>query len=84
MGASRVEEQGLEAARAYATWARLEREFALRQDAGGGRLLLPQALRSRERFLALLEWMATSSGGRCCPGIVIERFKLTKKNGVPT
>jgi hypothetical protein len=57
-----VEEEGLEAARAYATWARLEREFALGQGAGDGRLLLPR--HSRERFLALLEWMGRDVGRR--------------------
>jgi hypothetical protein len=49
-------EQDLEAARAYATWTRLEREFTLGAGASGGRLLLPR--HSRESFMGLLSWMA--------------------------
>ena len=49
-------ESAMEDARAYAVWARLEREFALGDAAGGRRLLLPR--HSRERFVELIEWMA--------------------------
>ena len=50
--------QDMEDARAYATWAAMEREFALGGSAGGARLLLPR--HSRLRFLELIEWMAIS------------------------
>ena len=49
---------GLEDARAYATWAHLEREFALGPAAGRGRLLLSR--HSRERFMQFVRWMARS------------------------
>jgi hypothetical protein len=54
----RVQGQDMEDARAYATWAAMEREFALGGSAGGARLLLPR--HSRLRFLELIEWMAIS------------------------
>jgi hypothetical protein len=50
--------RGMEDARAYATWAAMEREFALGGSAGGARLLLPR--HSRLRFLELIEWMVIS------------------------
>jgi hypothetical protein len=46
----------MEDARAYATWAAMEREFSLGRGAASGRLLLPR--HSRVRFIELLEWMA--------------------------
>ena len=58
----------MEDARAYATWAAMEREFALGGAASGARLLLPR--HSRSRFIELLEWMAQDDdltrGVRCC------------------
>jgi len=55
----------MEDARAYATWARLEREFALGEAAGKGRLLLPR--HSRERFVELIEWMARTGRRELLP-----------------
>ena len=43
-------------ARAYATWAALERAFALSDAASSGRLLLPR--HSRARFAEMVEWMS--------------------------
>ena len=51
----------LGAARAYATWTRLEREFALGASRGR-RLLLPR--HSRERFIEMVEWMGHDEGRR--------------------
>ena len=52
----------MEDARVYATWAQLERQFALGDVASGRRLLLPR--HSRVRFLGLLEWMARDEARR--------------------
>ena len=54
------EGQEMADARAYSTWARLEREFALGETAGRARLLLPR--HSRGRFIEFLGWMMV--GGR--------------------
>ena len=59
---SQHEEQAMADARAYSVWARLEREFALGEDRGSGRLLLPR--HSRERFVEMLRWMAHDAGRR--------------------
>jgi hypothetical protein len=48
--------QDMEDARAYTTWAAMEREFTLGSSAGGARLLLPR--HSKSRFFELVEWMA--------------------------
>ena len=71
----------MEDARAYATWAAMEREFALGGAASGARLLLPR--HSRSRFIELLEWMARDDE-RCAllptvlraTGIYVERTRL--------
>ena len=54
--------QETEDARAYSVWAQMEREFALGEERGSRRLLLPR--HSRERFLEMLRWMARDAG-RC-------------------
>ena len=69
-----------EQARAYATWARLEREFAL-GERGGRRLLLPR--HSRERFLELLEWMACDEGRReLIPVVLYASGLFTRETGL--
>ena len=55
-------EQEMDDARAYSVWAQMEREFALGDDSGSRRLLLPR--HSRERFMELLRWMASDAGRR--------------------
>ena len=60
--AARGQTSEVEDARAYATWAALEREFALGGEAGSGRLLLPR--HSKARFLEMVEWMARDAGRR--------------------
>ena len=54
-------DRSLGAARAYATWTRLEREFALGASQAR-RLLLPR--HSRERFIEMVEWMGHDEGRR--------------------
>ena len=72
---------GLEDARVYATWARLERQFVLGAAAGRGRLLMPR--HSRERFEQLVRWMARDAGRRAqlptvlrATGLYMERTQL--------
>ena len=59
----------MEDARAYATWAAMEREFALGGPAGGARLLLPR--HSRSRFLEMMEWMALDERRRALLPVVM-------------
>ena len=68
-------------ARAYATWARLEREFALGEDAGHGALLLPR--HSAARFTSFIEWMARDRERRAllplvrrATGIYVQQTRL--------
>jgi len=49
-------DQQMDDARAYATWAQLERDFATGGERREQRLLLPR--HSRERFIQMLRWMA--------------------------
>ena len=74
--------QEMKDARAYATWAAMEREFALGEANSGRRLLLPR--HSRARFLELVEWMARDEGRRGllpevlrATGIYVRRTQLT-------
>ena len=78
---ARSAEGAMEDARAYATWAAMEREFALGGAASGARLLLPR--HSRSRFIELLEWMAQDDERRAllptvlrATGIYAERTQL--------
>lgn len=59
----------MEDARAYSTWARLEREFALGEERGRGRLLLPR--HSRARFLEFVEWMVRDAVRRSLLPVVM-------------
>ena len=61
--------RSLEDARCYATWARLEREFALggAESVRGG-LLLPR--HSRARFMAMVEWMGHDASRRALLPVV--------------
>ena len=52
----------MESARAYSIWAQLEREFALGEGGGSGRLLLPR--HSKDRFVQFLEWMGRDASRR--------------------
>ena len=52
----------MESARAYSIWAQLEREFALGEGGGSGRLLLPR--HSKDRFVQFLEWMGCDASRR--------------------
>jgi hypothetical protein len=64
----------LEDARAYATWAAMEREFSLGRGAASGRLLRPR--HSRVRFIELLEWMALDRDRRALMPVVLTATSL--------
>ena len=64
----------MEDARAYATWAAMEREFSLGRGAASGRLLLPR--HSRARFIELLEWMALDRERRTLMPVVLAATSL--------
>ena len=64
----------LEDARAYATWAAMEREFSMGRGAASGRLLLPR--HSRARFIELLEWMSLDRERRALMPVVLAATSL--------
>ena len=80
VGAMPAWEATLEDARAYATWAQLEREFTLGEP-GGRRLLLPR--HSRERFIQLVEWMGREESRRALGPTVLRATGLfTNRTGL--
>jgi hypothetical protein len=60
--AERAATEPMEDARTYATWARLEREFALGDAGGKGHLLLPR--HSRTRFIEFVDWVGRDAERR--------------------
>jgi hypothetical protein len=64
----------MEEARAYSTWARLEREFALGEAGGKGHLLLPR--HSRARFIEFVEWMGRDAERRALLPVVMHATSI--------